>query len=69
MKPLSATDTRVISEPRAHTASSASPKGNTPAATNAPYCRGYGLMTMSGLIPYSAIKRVSDVDREQWPAA
>ncbi len=51
--PLSATETRVISVPRALTARSASPKAMLPAATRAPYSPKLCPMTKSGAIPYA----------------
>jgi hypothetical protein len=51
MRPLSATETLVISRPRALTASSASANGSAPAAISAPYSPRLCPMTMSGLMP------------------
>ena len=55
--PLSATETRDISRPRAATASSASSSGRTPAVTRAPYSPRLCPMTMSGAMPYSLRRR------------
>ena len=49
--PLSATDTRVISRPRADTASRASAKERVPADTRAPYSPRLWPITRSGSMP------------------
>jgi hypothetical protein len=54
IRPLSATETLVISRPRALTASSASANGRAPAATSAAYSPRLCPITTSGTTPYAA---------------
>ena len=59
IKPLSSSETLVISRPRALTASSASRKPRAPQATRAPYSPRLWPITISGVTPYAASNRVS----------